>query len=138
MESLIFWCLGFIFAFCFLVFATVTRKSDIIRAIWLVLAFLALVGQGGCFMVLGGIGTATGGSDVAADKMMIPVKWAFAIAFAWCLVLVFLIPLKEDKNKSHNSDKSKNPSDELQCLGCGTIIDSKQRSCPMCGWTWKS
>jgi hypothetical protein len=120
---------GFFIAFCFLVFATVTRKSDIIRAILLVLAFLALVGQGGCFMVLGGIGTATGGSDIGADKMMVPVKWAFIIAFAWCLFLIFLIPLKENNSKSRNSDPSKNIPEKLRCLGCGTIIDSKQQCC---------
>ena len=27
--------------------------------------------------------------------------------------------------------------EEVRCLGCGAVIDSKQQSCQTCGWTWK-
>jgi hypothetical protein len=102
---------GFFIAFCFFVFASFVRRSDLIRCLLLIVAFAALFCQGGCFMVLGGIGTATGGSNVGADKMMIPVKWAFIIAFAWSLVVIYFMLLKKDKNKSQNSGRSKNPSE---------------------------
>lgn len=105
--------LGFVLALCFFVFASFARRSDLIRCIWLIVAFLALFCQGGCFMVLGGIGTATGGSDVGADKMMVPVKWAFVIGIAWCLVLIFFMLRKKDEKRAQESDdQSKNSSEE--------------------------
>jgi hypothetical protein len=85
---------GFILAFCLFALASFVRKSNLIRCILFGLAFLALIFQGGCFMILGGIGTATGGNDVGAEKMMIPVGLGFLIAFAWCFILVILLPVR--------------------------------------------
>jgi hypothetical protein len=100
---------GFFIAFFIFVFASFVRRSDLLRCLLLVVGFLTLLCQGGCFMVLGGIGTATGGSNVGADRMMIPVKWAIIIAFAWSLVLIYFMALKKDKNESQNSGQGKNP-----------------------------
>jgi hypothetical protein len=78
----------FAIAFIFFLFATFVRDRDRVRAICLICAFLALVCQAGCFKILGGIGTATGGSDEGADKMMTPVWVAFVLAFIWCFLLI--------------------------------------------------
>lgn len=97
--------IGFVLAFCFLLFASFIRKSNLARWTLLVLAFFGLLCQGGCYIVLGGIGTATGGSSNAADKMMQPVAGAFLIALIWSFVLVFCFPIKEDAGKIQNPDR---------------------------------
>jgi Ca2+/Na+ antiporter len=38
-------------------------------------------------------------------------KWAFVIAIAWCLVLIFFMLRKKDEKRAQDSDhQSKNPS----------------------------
>lgn len=78
------------------------------------LAFLALIFQGGCFMMLGGIGTATGGNDVGAEKMMIPVGLGFLVAFAWCFILVVFLPVKEDEDQLKKSDQKQESSENTE------------------------
>jgi hypothetical protein len=103
---------GFISAFCFLTFASFFRASNLVRCALLFLTFLALCFQGGCFMVLGGIGTATGGSDTGADKMMIPVGLGFLVAFVWGLLLLIFLPAKEVETLPKRFERKQNPPNE--------------------------
>lgn len=105
---------GFFIAFFIFVFASFVRRSDLLRCLLLVVGFLTLLCQGGCFMVLGGIGTATGGSDVGAARMMIPVKWAFIIAFAWSFVLIYFMLLKKDKEQPKKSDQKQDSTENTE------------------------
>ncbi|HTV41406.1 MAG TPA: hypothetical protein VMF08_12565 [Candidatus Sulfotelmatobacter sp.] len=102
---------GFMAAFIFLLFATFVRRLNRLRRLWLIFAFLALTYQGGCYMVLGGIGTATGGNDVDANKMMDPVGVAFVIAIVWWVILSVFVPIKKDENKSQSPDQNKSLPD---------------------------
>lgn len=101
---------GFISAFCFLTFASFFRDSNLVRCALLFLTFLALLFQGGCFMVLGGIGTATGGSDIGADKMMIPVVLGFLVAFVWGILLLIFLPAREVESSPKKCEEKQNPS----------------------------
>lgn len=98
---------GFIAALVFLLIATFIRKLNWVRRLLLVLTFLALVYQGGCFMVLGGIGTATGGSDIGAHKMMVSVAVAVIIAFVWSYALVVLSILRSKRKEADGSERNK-------------------------------
>ena len=97
---------GLFVAFFCLLFATINRKARIFRWLCFIGAFLALIFEGGCLEVLGGIGTATGGSDVGAAKMMVPVELAFFIALTWCLLLICLMPIKKDENNLQDKNLS--------------------------------
>jgi hypothetical protein len=101
---------GFISALCFLIIASFFRDSNLVRCALLFLAFLALLFQGGCFMVLGGIGTATGGSDVGADRMMIPVLLGFLVAFVWSFLLFIFLPAKKVESPPKAFEVKLNPS----------------------------
>lgn len=102
---------GFGVAFFCLLLATIARKIRVFKWLCFIGAFLGLVYEGGCMMVLGGIGTATGGSSDATAKMMAPVWLAFFIASAWCVVLVFLDACDKNKSESRNSRQNDSLSD---------------------------
>jgi hypothetical protein len=103
---------GFISAFCFLTVASFFRDSNLIRCALLFLTFLALLFQGGCFMVLGGIGTATGGSDIGAEKMMIPVVLGFLVAFVWGFLLLIFLPAKEVESPQKRFEGNQNAANK--------------------------
>ena len=113
-ETTIILYMGFTLAFGLFALASFVRKSNLIRCILFGLAFLALIFQGGCFMMLGGIGTATGGNDVGAEKMMIPVGLGFLVAFAWCFILVVFLPVKEDEDQLKKSDQKQESSENTE------------------------
>jgi len=106
----LFFCGGFVAAFCFLLFATFVRRSHIVRWLCFTGAFCGLVYEGGCFMTAAGIGEATGGGDHSQD-LMVPVACGFFIALGWSLALILLLPIRKGKNTSRSSGQNKTPSD---------------------------
>jgi flagellar biosynthesis/type III secretory pathway M-ring protein FliF/YscJ len=63
--------------------------------------------------------------------VVIPV--AFIFLFAWILAWIFSAAKKNKKMQLEEQSRG----EQDRCLGCGAVIDSKQQSCQICGWTWK-
>ena len=106
----LFFCGGFVAAFCFLLFATFVRRSHLVRWLCFIGAFCGLVYEGGCFMTAAGVGEATGGGD-RSGNLMAPVVVGFFIALGWCFVLILFRPIRKGRNVSQSPDQNKNPSD---------------------------
>jgi hypothetical protein len=106
----LFFCGGFVVAFCFLLFATFVRRSRFVRWFCFIGAFCGLIYEGGCFMTAAGVGKATGGGG-DSDNLMALVTTAFFIAFAWCFALVFLVPIKKNENNLQSPGQNKNLAD---------------------------
>jgi len=57
----------------------------------------------------------------------------YALAFA---VIADLLHREKLKGKAEELQKSRSTED-VHCLRCGAVMDSKQELCQKCGWTWK-
>jgi hypothetical protein len=106
----LFFCGGFVAAFCFLLFATFVRRSHLVRWVCLIGAFCGLVYEGGCFMTAAGIGEATGGGD-RSGNLMAPVVVGFFIALGWIFALILFVPIKGRRNISQSPGRNKHPPD---------------------------
>jgi len=58
---------------------------------------------------------------------------AVIFLFVWSLIWICRTT---NKNKKKQIQEPRG-SEQVRCLGCGAVIDSKQQSCQICGWTWK-